>query len=384
LAQEIVTVKAISRKLLRQDLDKRVPLLAGVLCIGLVAVHGILFVLYNGSRRLSDGDSKPSLALSKFQLRGDPRQYLFSSAAVNRPCDFDLKIGCPDQSDSSSAVQSLSKQQLPLVVRHLVERHTYGSAYDIVQVLLAEGHEQEAVTLMGNDVFDSDSEAVVYRSNFANRWYLLPAMSYVSHSREFDAISLFKQYLDIMRTPVKNGHWLSHPGLDSTDLPVLADIFCTDTDRLKRDECLMGLLHLASSQAATISEDAFHERKDKNLPDLGKVYEKTPSYFKSAPLQDYLSLWSWDGTSTEPTEGNLTADQTAAWNYAVAVRLLNTNGQHDDCLSRVARSQTLLTSVAADGDSFGYFKRAGEDRLAYVDRHRDDLCKVRDDGDATR
>lgn len=377
-------MKALSQRLFRQDLDKRVLLLAGVLFLALVMIHGVLFFLYNASRGAFEGATASEHTISKFQLRGDPREALFSSTVTSNPCDYDLTIDCKNESDPSPAVQILSKQQEPLPIRHILERHTYGSAYDVVKALLVQGHDHDASILLGDDVFDSDPDAVVYRSSFANKWYLLPAMSYASHNREYDGVSLFKQYLDIMRFSVKNNHWLSWPGLDATDLPVLADIFCTDTDRLKQDECLLGLLQLASSQAANFSTEFYLEGDGKNLPDLGKIYGKAPVYLRKAALLDYLSIWSWDGSGAEPEEENLTTDQTAAWKYALAVRLLDADKQHDDCPHRVARSRDLLASVSAAGDSFGYFKRAADNRLTYIAKHEDDLCKARDDDDAKR
>jgi hypothetical protein len=190
--------------------------------------------------------------------------------------------------------------------------------------LVIEGEEQEAVKLLDNSVFDNDQSVALYKDDFASTWYLDPAAAYVAHHREYDGLNLFKQYVSIMRNPVAKHHWLSQPGLDGTDIPPLVDLFCTNSDQLALDECLLGLLKLMNSQNSDISSSREYLDKENGLSSgLAHIYASLPKMVRSDVLQNYFMVWSWDGLSLpEPQPGNFSKDQLAAWKYAFAIGLI--------------------------------------------------------------
>jgi hypothetical protein len=326
-------------------------------------VHLVIFILYRSSMKVFDGspeNQQPLTSLSLPSLRGDVRLARLSEVVTNNPCEFYPDKSCPQDVSDSEAVANLRKQQLAPATHQLIENFRYHSAYDIARHLLVDGQEQEARSLLSNNVFEKGDYAVIYKANFANKWFLVPAASYVAHHREYDALTLFENYIDIMRVPVLNHRWLSQPGLDSTDIPPISDIFCANTDRLSHDQCLIGLLKVVASQIAAFmpdSEGIIDFTDDRSVqPNLYQIYASIPTSFKTDQLKDYFQVWAWDGrTAPEPEHGQLSKDESVAWNYAFAIRLLGSATKDANCTSNVVRSRQLLSSVAEDGDSLGYF-----------------------------
>ncbi len=345
----------------------------------------IVFVLYRATMHGFDVYlSGYSSSLTMPQLRGDIRPAILSDTVIKNPCDFsDSQLSCGNGTDDSKAVTTLAKEQLSNPVRKLIENHHYASAYDIARDLLAEGYDQEVLTLLRNDVFDAAPSDVTYKANFANRWYLVPAVAYAAHNREYDGVALFKQYIDIMRVPLQSGHWLSQPGLDATDMPPLVDLFCTNTDPLAYDECLLGILRLAVSSKASIptDSDAYFRFDDSPPPDLSKVYNSLPAYLKTAQMQSYIAIWTWDGhSSPEPQHEELSKDQIAAWNYAFALQLLSGAAKTSDCMASITRSRELLSSVVANGEATDYFVSPAQHRIEFIDTNGEKLCEPKSEG----
>jgi len=349
----------------------------GVICIGALT-HVALFLCYRSAMRTyyDISTSHPSqLAFS--QLRGDPFISRLSSTLIGSPCEFDSQASCSTGSESS-AVANLSKQQLDFATRQLLSAHAYASAYDLAEALFAQGHNAEAITLLGNDVFDEGDAPPVERANFVNRWLLVPAFEYVGHNRDYDALTLFKMYLSVMRRPLAAGHWLSLPGIDATDLPAIVDTFCDSSDQLGKDECILSVLRIAASNSTQFEADPREtDYSTTDVPDDAplRAFDALPAYLKSDPLRAYLGVWAWDGFSPpEPSHGQMSISQTDAWNYAFAVRLLAPGQRATDCAARVSRSRDILASVSSD-TSNSVFTLPALHRIQYIDLHRDALCE---------
>lgn len=358
--------------------------LVRVLGVAIVA-HVVVFAIYHATMKKFDD----SLHIHKSQfllpnLRGDVRLAMMSRVVKNNVCEFYPDKSCNAGGTESNVVESLRKQPLSASTNQLLENHRYGSAYEIARDLLIAGEDQEATKLLDNSVFDSDQSVALYKANFANTWYLAPAAAYVAHHREYDSLNLFKQYVSIMRNPVANHHWLSYPGLDATDIPPLVDLFCTNSDQLALDECLLGLLKVTASQ---ISRFSYYgpQTDDENGPssDLAHIYASLPKQVKSDAMQDYFTVWSWDGHSLpEPQHGDLSNDQLAAWKYAFAIRLIAAAPKSESCADTMARSEGMLASVVSAGDSMGYFAVPAQHRVDFIEKNRVQACNTEVAADA--
>jgi hypothetical protein len=351
--------------------------------VALLVANVVVFMLYRAAMHSFDADWDHSSSFSLPHLRGDPRQAMRSDVIATSPCHFQTQVPCSEEQTNSAAVTTLRTEVLPNATRHLIDTYSYPSAYDIVRNLLANGDEQDVPTLLANDVFETPNSEVQddigspvkYKANFANKWYLVPAASYAAHHREYDAVTLFKQYLSIMHVSVANGHWLSQPGLDATDLPPIAEIFCAHNGDISYDDCILGLVKVIAPNMRNFLPNAVFTGSSSDTADIGRAYGALPSFVKTNALQDYFAIWSWDGTSLpEPQHGNLPQDQLAAWNYAFAIRLLVAARNGQQCVDTLGRSQGLLSTVAESGDSLGYFSGPARRRLDFISRKRNDIC----------
>jgi hypothetical protein len=199
----------------------------------LVVVNVVLFLLHDYSIRsnFSLADDIRNLNL-EFDTRSDPLQALLTNSAFQLPCEVAQYEECPNLHEAPE-VESARKQVLGRRTQELLNDRSFSNLRNVFMALSARGADDDLVKLAGQmDITLHDL------STFATSWYADPAERYALNGREYEAVILFRRFIDLMRVPVKEGEWLSIPGLDATDVPVLADLFCTASDRSGRTSAL--------------------------------------------------------------------------------------------------------------------------------------------------
>ncbi|MDP8979472.1 MAG: hypothetical protein M3O35_02655 [Acidobacteriota bacterium] len=286
---------------------------------------------------------------------GDAWQPLRTHAIFAQPCEIGHFQGC-QKAEDSEAVAQLRQGAVPASAKQLLDANHYSSAYHLLKELSLHHADGEVADLSANDAFDIESLA-----NFANEWYLMPASEYAAAGREHDAVVLFRKFLAVVRPQVLRGHWLSYDGMDTTDIPAIADLFCVGRDRLTQDLCLLGIL------------------KAVNADDFAAEYGRLPEALRSDPLTAYLKLWKWDGSGALfwPPEA-YTAPQQAAWFYSIGVvvrkaaRALNDPTECAAALGSAAKAFGL--SVEAQPHN-GYFSQPASRQRTEVTEKALDLCQ---------
>ena len=294
-------------------------------------------------------------------IEGDPRETLMTQAAFDNHCELG-HFDCNQNVEGSSAVQALRRKPLPKVAEDLLQHNSYSSAYHLLKDLSLHNADSEVLQLVTDPLFDAPTLAT-----FASNWYFQPAAEYVTHGREQDGLQLFKSFIDVMRNPAKRGEWLSLEGIDATDVPAIADIFCQVEDRLHSDECLLGFLKsLARSKDPDVLLGISH---------VADTYSKLPTTIKSLALEGYLRVWGWDGTGEPPSQLDwLTPSQSAAWQYAKGVRLqatAKTSAQCDDLLQQALSNFEKAFSGMSTDD---YLYLPAKHHISDIETHRLDIC----------
>jgi hypothetical protein len=374
----------------RDKADKQIIYsLICLLCFTLFA-HLLFRLAYNAAANAQELYPFKQSVFKLPTFAGDTRQEMLSTEVLNHPCKFNLKLRCAagDDEESSEAVQKLAKEQLPPHTQQLLEKHEYESAFDLAVALSVEGRDREAISLLGNSVFRVGRGKNPWaRANFADKWYLYPAFAYLTHSRDYDALQLFKSYLAIMQYSVNDGEWLSYDGLDATDLPVLARLFCPHPEGLARDECLLSILQLADDNSPYFSgtnygaesQDNYVDSSHRKRQTLFDTYSGIPSYRQSAPISQYLKVLSWNGyDQPEPQPGPMEAIQQFAWEYSLGVRLLEPGGEKPGCAARIQRAKGLFKAVASNNDPNNVFSQPATNRLTFISSHLADICAMKE------
>jgi hypothetical protein len=206
----------------------------------LLALNGLTYVelryAWQKTRYWQRVDTSMTLHLD---IRTDPWRAGMTNAVLEYGCEVGHLTECTPA--DSQVVEALRKETLPTMGRKLLSQFSYSSAYHLLEDLSLRGADQEVLELTANPGFDADSLA-----RFAGHWYLYPATEYAVHGRESDALALFRNFLGLMRHAVQRGDWISLPGVDATDLPVLADVFCNVPDHRDSELCLIGILKALS------------------------------------------------------------------------------------------------------------------------------------------
>jgi hypothetical protein len=134
----------------------------------------------------------------------DPRQTLKTDAFLSNrelrdlyPCTSDPDN--PGVIEESAVVATIRASKPSGTVQSLLKHHWYSSAYHLFKALSLHNADGEIGSLT-SAIFqttptqadeDDPQEDTISLAHFATKWYLEPALWYVSHKREQDAITLY-------------------------------------------------------------------------------------------------------------------------------------------------------------------------------------------------
>lgn len=299
---------------------------------------------------------------------------------LSSPCGVLHSQACPDASEESPAILKLKAMSEVPSVKRLVFKRAYSTGYSLLEDL-ALLHDEDAVVAVSELPDFTQTWYTSWRLlEFAQTNYLQPALEYTAASRERDAVAAFKVYNTLTMRVVKSGYWLSKVGVDLTDLPVLADAFCTHPDALVQDRALTGLLKaiLGSSDPADALERLW------NGTDIHGAYSNLPPDLQVEPLRRYLEAWSKLHNSgglvdeyPSDASGLPTPMAEAAWSYlrGVAAEKEATKGHsRDECLELMARAREAFeNSVERDRDLL-VFASPARKHLAGIAESSENRC----------
>jgi hypothetical protein len=296
-----------------------------------------------------------------------------TDAFFGEECEVGHIAPCDDPSNSD-AVNELRRNNPPPTAALLLSQYSYSSLYHLFKDLSVRGKDDEILYISSHFTSDS-SVGIDSLSHFATDWYLASALDYVTHFRESDAIKQYRLFAGVLRTYIKQGNWLSLPGIDSTDLPVLTDIFCSGGPDAANDLCVVGILRAI----AKISSQNNPRDLESGIPisDFLSSYSNIDKLMQSTPLVRYLSLWQWDG-SGEPrvVPKDLTPAQASAWHYALGV-VLRENAtklkSRTDCERLTDKALREFGWVKKQRDD--YFANPGTDAESFLLKNKDQLCQ---------
>ncbi len=264
--------------------------------------------------------------------------------------------------DSDYVRELKGRATLPPQTKALLGSHSYDSAFVLFRELMVTGADHEIIEL------SMSPKIRLYRlvalSTFA---YLRPAVIYAKSNREQDALSLYAKYGDLLRPHIQQGEWLSVPGIDGTDVPVLNDLFCPTPDSKQGQRCILDFLK---------SVDIDGLRSGIKTKKFLEAYPSKDITNDELRLRSYLQVWDWDGAGQLPVVPNdFTADQKPAWNYATGVILRraaeNTN-KAQACRSLINRAITQFRLVSGTSK---YFAAPAKAQLQGIEEIKDEICQ---------
>lgn len=265
---------------------------------------------------------------------------------------------CPDAPEESPAILKLKTMSEIPSVKRLVAGRAYSTGYSLLEDLTRLHDEHAVIAVSELPDFTSTWSTSSRLLDFARTNYLLPALEYTAASRERDAVAAFKVYNILAMRVVKAGFWLSKNGVDLTDIPVLAEAFCTQPDVLVQDRALAGLLKAILGKSDP--REALNRLWDGT--DIQSAYSSLPPELQVEPLRRYLEAWSkvYAGSvglvEEYPSDkgGLPTSTAEAAWSYlrGVSAEKEATKGHSkDECLAFMARAREAFeSSVERDKD----------------------------------
>ena len=304
-------------------------------------------------------------------LQADPQQLAMTGAFLKDPCHLAHVVQCTRF--NSTTVQNILHGHPPTEASKLLSQYQYDFAYKLFEDLSIQGADDELPQLTLYDGIYIDR-----LTRFADEWYLQPALWYITHRREEDAINTYNLFANLLRPRIAQGEWLSEPGVDDTDLPVLTDLFCVDRDKYRHGLCVAGVL------LAVARTSLYHQIGDSSEDslDISDAYERLNPTLRSSSLEAYLSLWKSNGAGTQPTPPDtLTDGQRMAWQYAVGVALrgraaqLRDAGDVDACNEAILKSKAAFSVVLGGSKAANYFQLPASHQLTGMSKLSSSLCE---------
>jgi hypothetical protein len=293
-----------------------------------------------------------------------------------RPCGVLHAQACPDDLEESPAILKLKETSEIPSVKRLVFKRVYSTGYLLLKDL-AQLHDEHAVIAVSGLPDFTQTRSTSWRLlEFAKTNYLEPALEYAAASRERDAVAAFKVYNILTMRLVKAGFWLSKKGVDLTDLPVLAEAFCTQPDELVQDRALVGLLRAILGTSGELEDGE----------DIHSAYSALPQDLQVEALRRYLETWSrvHDGSAGlveeygSETGGLPTPMAEAAWSYlrGVAAEKEATKGHSkEECLDFMARAREAFESAVDRDKDLLVFAGPARRHLAGIAEASENRCE---------
>jgi hypothetical protein len=315
---------------------------------------------------------------TKYEFGSDIKQKRMTEEYFNDQCEIGHTENC--QTQDSETVKMIRSLSLPSTANDLLRIHRYSKASRLFTDLSLHGADQEIIEITGMSTIDINA-----LSSFALDWYLDPAIYYARNFREYDSLVAYKEFANILKPQIQQGHWLSAVGIDTTDLPVLTDLFCASAVSTSNDRCIVQILNALarSSDAETQDEDNPHDYTNiaGGVPTKSFLETYQALGYSSSPvLVNYLSLWTLDSEKPiPPPPKDLTVLQRDAWNYATAVIFLDRAKQEAapsaNCSSLVASSLKYF-KIVADGTVPGsFFRIPAKGHIDYIHSLKGKLCQ---------
>jgi len=309
-------------------------------------------------------------------LPGTPRLSSMSAIQFSEPCNFNGQINCRHRQHDSKIVRAIDKQKASPLIQDLLARNSYDSAFDVARDLLVLGHEQDVINLLRDPAFAQDPFEAEHKNRFATRWYLNPALDSVDRGRYYEAVGFMISYIEIMKVPVDKGHWISKRGLDPTDIPPIADIFCETHEGRYSEGCLLLLL-------------SYITRDSNNFPNLAepsgaraRFSERLDAYFRLFPspeasqLKNYIAFTSQQVGAYAIGEAELTPSAISAFHYTNAIKLLEEARQSSDCQAALGKSLAIFREIARNSQLTDYFVVPARHRIEFISREGTRFCRA--------
>lgn len=313
----------------------------------------------------------------------DARLFAETLDYLSSPCGVRHAQACPDApGEESPAIKKLKTMSEIPSVKRLVFKRAYSTGYSLLEDL-TRLHDEHAVIAVSELPDFTLTWFTSWRLlEFARANYLQPALEYTAASRERDAVAAFKVYNTLTMRVVKAGFWLSKNGVDLTDLPVLAEAFCTHPDVLVQDRALAGLLKAILGKSDP--REALQRLWEGT--DIQSAYSSLPPDLQVEPLRRYLEAWSkvHDGSAglveeyRSDTGGLPTSTAEAAWSYlrGVAAEKEATKGHSkEECLVFMARAREAFESSVERDKDLLVFAGPAQKHLAGIAELSESRCE---------
>jgi hypothetical protein len=308
-----------------------------------LALYGLLELSRHKNISGINSDSNLEVLLP---LRTDPQVRLATDSFLNEDCEVAHVVPCV--SNDSPGIRRILNGSPPAATQTLLAKYTYSSVENLLQNLSILSKDDDISVLSTNQ----DLSSLV---SFARSWYLEPAFYYILHGREHDAVNEYSRFTAIVQPQILRGHWISVSGIDATDLPVITNLFCVQSDQYLTSICLAGVLRAIAETSPDIMAGV-------PIGDFLNKYESLDASLQVANLGSYLRVWIWNGLgdAADPPDG-LSKPQLAAWHYALGVRLrgaasdLGKAKQQTDCQATLARGVNEFhkaEALSAPDDTF--------------------------------
>jgi hypothetical protein len=354
-------------KVLVLSTRSRTGYLVWIIAVILIISNAALYKLMQYSRDLNaqwlhfDTDFDP-----KLPNEADIRSWRMTSTFLDN-CDVNHLGKCSQI--ESQAVMSI-RQTVPGdgLGKQLLATHKYESAIDLFHEMSILGADGEVLRLSSNPDIDIWDLAM-----FSSRWYLQDAFDYVQNSRDQDALLLYSRFAAILRPRIQKGEWLSLPGIDATDLPVITDLFCNSKNQLNNDVCVVEILRaIAQGETRVVSEGV----------DVGNFlgnYKPSVHNPQGHAIREYLTMWLWDGSGSAPkVPSDFTPDQRSAWRYGIGVALRQAAIKHvsssEFAVCRRDLAEAVINFKAVGKDS-KYFAEPSKSQLEGLEGKFNEICQ---------
>lgn len=312
----------------------------------------------------------------------DARLFAETLDYLSSACGVLHAQACPDAPEESPAILKLKAMSEIPSVKRLVFKRAYSTGYSLLEDLSRLHDEHAVVAVSGLPDFTQTWSTSWRLLEFAQTNYLQPALEYTTASRERDAVAAFRVYNTLTMRVVKAGFWLSKKGVDLTDLPVLAEAFCTHPDVLIQDRALAGLLKAILGKSDP--PDALQRLSEGT--DIHSAYSSLPPDLQVEPLRRYLEAWSkvYDGSAGLVEEypsdagGLPTSMAEAAWSYlrGVAAEKEATKGHSkEECLELMSRAREAFESSVERDKDLLIFASPAQKHLAGIAESSQSRCE---------
>ncbi len=311
-----------------------------------------------------------------FPLRTDPLMRLATDSFLDEPCEIAHVASCAVI--NSDDVRRVLNSDPPTATKLLLSKYQYSSLDTLLKDTSTTGNDSDIEQMSAN-------LNLHYVTFFARDWYLNTALYYVVHGREHDALVEYKVFANIVRPQISRGNWLSLPGIDATDLPVISDLFCDGQDQYLNSLCITGILRAVAQTGDDVSTGV-------SVKDFLSQYEELDLALQATTLASYLRVWLWSGVGDLPVPPpNLTTSQFAAWHYALGVQmryaalhLAKARRHQAECLSVLARGMNEFRYIESHFSTASVFYIPAINQLKGLQTLGDAFCSppplVREDG----